>query len=103
MLLYSIFVTHGGGCVLSLCVSIFHVPSFQNYGTPSMSTITFIWLNEMFTQQTGMTALHYAAMQQKAEVVNALLKAGSKVDEKDKVCMFEVSYTQCRSHNLCGQ
>ena len=52
----------------------------------------------MFPQQTGMTALHYAANQKKAEVVNALLKAGSKVDEKDQVSMLEISgilLTQC--------
>ena len=85
-------------------MSIFHVPSFQNYGKPSMSsllyagTFTFIWLNEMFTQQTGMTALHCAAKRRNTEVVDALLKAGSKVDEKDEVRMFEISgilYTQC--------
>ena len=40
------------------------------------------------TQQSGKTPLHHAAMWENAEVVNALLKAGSKVDEKDKVSML---------------
>ena len=44
--------------------------------------------NLIVTQQTGLTPLHLAAMSGKAEVVNALLKAGSKVDEKDEVNMF---------------
>ena len=34
------------------------------------------------------TPLHYAAMSGNAEVVNALLKAGSKVDEKNTVSKF---------------
>ena len=35
-----------------------------------------------------MTPLHCAAIRGNAEVVNALLKARSKVDEKDEVSMF---------------
>ena len=41
-------------------------------------------VNLIVTQQTGETPLHCAAS---AVVVDALLKAGSKVDEKDKVSM----------------
>ena len=41
--------------------------------------------NLIVTQQMGETPLHHAAKSGYAEVVNALLKAGSKVDEKDKV------------------
>ena len=41
--------------------------------------------NLIVTQQTGKTPL---AGSDNAEVVNALLKAGSKVDEKDEVSMF---------------
>ena len=44
--------------------------------------------NQIVTQQMGETPLHHAARSGKAEVVNALLKAGSKVDEKDKVSML---------------
>ena len=44
--------------------------------------------NHIVTQQMGMTPLLYAAAQGKAEVVNALLKAGSKFDQKNKVSMF---------------
>ena len=40
------------------------------------------------TQQSGETPLHHAAKSGNAEVVNALLKAGSKVDEKDQVSML---------------
>ena len=40
------------------------------------------------TQQAGKTPLHHAARSGNAEVVNALLKAGSKVDERDEVSMF---------------
>ena len=42
-------------------------------------------VNLIVTEQTGKTPLHCAAS---AEVVDALLKAGSKVNEKDKVSMF---------------
>ena len=38
--------------------------------------------------QKGETPLHHAAMRGNVEVVNALLKAGSRVDEKDEVSMF---------------
>ena len=37
------------------------------------------------TQQAGKTPLHHAAWSGNAEVVNALRKAGSKVDETDQV------------------
>ena len=42
-------------------------------------------VNLIVTQQMGRTPLHCAAS---AEVVDALLKAGSKVDAKDEVSMF---------------
>ena len=42
-------------------------------------------VNLIVTQQTRKTPLHCAAS---AKVVDALLKAGSKVDEKDQVSMF---------------
>ena len=45
-------------------------------------------INLIVTQQTGETPLHCAARSGNAEAVNALLKAGSKVDEKDPVSMF---------------
>ena len=38
--------------------------------------------------QKGETPLHDAAMWGNVEVINALLKAGSRVDEKDEVSMF---------------
>ena len=48
------------------------------------------FVNLIVTQQWGggVTPLHDAARSGNAEVVNALLKAGSKVDEKDKVSML---------------
>ena len=46
------------------------------------------FVNLIVTQQTGKTPLHDAARSGNAEVVNALLKAGSKVDEKDEVSML---------------
>ena len=52
-------------------------------------TCTFILL----TRQSGKTPLHDAARSGNAEVIDALLKAGSKVDEKDKVsmlCKYEI-------------
>ena len=48
--------------------------------------IHFFYL--IVTQQMGKKPLHHAAMWGNAEVVNALLKAGSKVDEKDEVSML---------------
>ena len=42
-------------------------------------------VNLIVTQQWGQTPLHCAAS---AEVVDALLNAGSEVDEKDQVSMF---------------
>ena len=44
--------------------------------------------NLAVTQQMGKTPLHHAARDGNAEVVNAFLKAGSKVDEKDKVSVL---------------
>ena len=44
-------------------------------------------VNLIVTQQMGKTPLHHAARSGNAEVVDALLKAGSKVDEIDKVSM----------------
>ena len=46
------------------------------------------FVNLIVTQQMGETPLHHAAKSGNAEVVNALLKAGSKVDEKDKVSIL---------------
>ena len=46
------------------------------------------FINLIVTQQSRETPLHHAAMSGNAEVVNALLKAGSKVDEKDEVSML---------------
>ena len=46
------------------------------------------FVHQIVTQQTGETPLHDAARSRNAEVVNALLKAGSKVDEKDEVRML---------------
>ena len=46
------------------------------------------FVNLIVTQQMGKTPLHHAARSGNAEVVNALLKAGSKVDEKDQVSML---------------
>ena len=43
------------------------------------------FVNLIVTQQELKTPLHYAAMSGNAEVVNALFKAGSKVNEKDRV------------------
>ena len=51
------------------------------------------FVNLIVTQQMGDTLLHHAARSGNAEVVNALLKAGSKVDEKDQVsmlCKYEI-------------
>ena len=44
--------------------------------------------NLAVTQQMGVTPLHHAVRSGNAEMVNALLKAGSKVDEKDEVSML---------------
>ena len=48
------------------------------------------FVNLIVTQQMGKTPLQVldAARSGNAEVVNALLKAGSKVDEKDEVSMI---------------
>ena len=48
---------------------------------------TLTLLTAIFAQQDGLTPLHYAARQRNADVVNVLVKAGSKVDEKEKVSM----------------
>ena len=40
------------------------------------------------TKQSGETPLHHAVRSGIAEMVNVLLKAGSKVDEKDQVSML---------------
>ena len=45
-------------------------------------------VNLIVTQQRGKTPLHHAARSGNAEVVNALFKAGSMVDEKDEVSML---------------
>ena len=49
------------------------------------------FFNLIVTQQSGETRrlpLHRAVRSGNAEMVNALLKAGSKVDEKDQVSML---------------
>ena len=46
------------------------------------------FFNLIVTQQWGVTLLHRAVRSGNAEMVNALLKAGSKVDEKDEVSML---------------
>ena len=46
------------------------------------------FVNLIVTQQSGETPLHHAVRSGNAEMVNALLKAGSKVDEKDQVSML---------------
>ena len=46
------------------------------------------FVNLIVTQQSGETPLHHAVRSGNAEMVNALLKAGSKVDEKDEVSML---------------
>ena len=48
---------------------------------------TMTLLTAIFSQQNGLTPLHYAARQRNADVVNLLVKAGSKVDEKENVSM----------------
>ena len=48
---------------------------------------TLTLLAAIFAQQDGLTPLHYAVRQRNADVVNVLVKAGSKVDEKGKVSM----------------
>ena len=53
-----------------------------------MVVCRYMYINLIVTQQTGKTPLHDAARSGNAEVVNALLKAGSKVDEKDEVSML---------------
>ena len=46
------------------------------------------FVNLIVTQQKAKTSLHHAAESGNTEVVNALLKAGSKVDEKNVVSML---------------
>ena len=46
------------------------------------------FVNLIVTQQKGETPLHHAARSGNAEMVNALLKAGSMVDEKNEVSML---------------
>ena len=46
------------------------------------------FVNLIVPEQKGETPLHHAVMRGNAEVVDALLKAGSMVDEKDKVSML---------------
>ena len=51
------------------------------------SDCMFTLLTEIFAQQERLTPLHYAACQRNADVVNLLVMAGSKVDEKETVSM----------------
>ena len=46
------------------------------------------FVNLIVTQQWGKTPLHHAVRSGNTEVVNALLTAGSKVDEKNEVSML---------------
>ena len=46
--------------------------------------VLYILLTAILYQQSGMTPLHRAAHQGNSDVVKALIKAGSKVDEKEK-------------------
>ena len=46
------------------------------------------FVNLIVTQQWGETPLHHAARSGNAEVVNALLQAGSKAYEKDQVSVL---------------
>ena len=51
------------------------------------------FVNLIVTQQIGETPLHHAARSGNTDMVNALLTAGSKVDEKDQVsllCKYEI-------------
>ena len=45
-------------------------------------------LTAIFVQQTGLIPLHHAAWDGNVEVVNVLVKAGSKIDEKNNVSMI---------------
>ena len=56
-----------------------------NAGVAGICTFTS---TAIFFQQTGMIPLHYAAWEGIVEVVNVLVKAGSKVDEKNNVSMI---------------
>ena len=47
------------------------------------------FVNLIVTQQSGETPLHHAVRSGNADMVNALLKSGSKVDEKGQVSMLE--------------
>ena len=49
---------------------------------------TFISLTAILCQQSGMTPLHRAAHQGNSDVVKALIKAGSTVDEKEKASII---------------
>ena len=49
---------------------------------------TFILLTAIFGQQTGKTPLHGAAFRGMSDAVNALVKAGSNVNETDNVSMI---------------
>ena len=47
-----------------------------------------MYINLIVTQQTGETPLHHEARRGNTKVVNALLKAGFKVNQKDEVSML---------------
>ena len=53
-----------------------------------MSVCRHMQIHLIVTQQTEETPLYYAARSGNAEMANALLKAGSKVDEMDQVSML---------------
>ena len=90
---------HFSAIIMHVYVLCFHTP-FKMTASPLiyMDVVhTFVavcrhmyinYVNLIVTQQIGKTPLHDAAMSGDAEVVNAPLKARSKVDEKDKVSMF---------------
>ena len=60
------------------------------------------FVNLIVTQQTGETPLHHAARSGNAKVVNALLTAGSKVDEKDKVSMLRKHEVELCTLHACA-
>ena len=48
----------------------------------------FTLLTAIFVQQEGLTPLHFAAIGGNSDVVKILIKAGSKIDEKENVSMI---------------
>ena len=48
----------------------------------------FTLLTEIFVQQEGLTPLHYAAIGGNSDVVKILIKAGSRIVEKENVSII---------------